>query len=107
MPTGLSISSPSASESGNAISSAAMRHAFTLPAAWLMVEAVIGSSTSKADAKPTEARECVAAHEDGQRARRDGHLREARRRFVACASEACPVDVRRDCSTQLDEVDAR
>src|SRR6185369_16369212 len=58
-------------------------------------------------AKPNDVRECLSAHEEGQTARRAGHLRDARRHFVACSTEACPADVRKDCSTQLDEVDAR
>lgn len=84
-----------------------MSRALAILAAWIVGEAVMASLSTTADAKPNEGRECVAAHEEGQVARRDAHLREARRRFVACASDACPLDVRKDCSAQLDEIDAR
>ncbi len=48
---------------------------------------------------------CLTAHEQGQRARNDGHTGEARRQLVACARPACPALVEKDCSTLLAELE--
>jgi hypothetical protein len=49
---------------------------------------------------------CVAAAEEGQRARKAGKLRDAIERFTACGSDACPRLVRDDCRQWQDELDA-
>ncbi|WP_394842442.1 hypothetical protein LZC95_35905 [Pendulispora brunnea] len=53
-----------------------------------------------------DARACVAAVEQGQILHRDGKLRKAREKFIACARDECPGPVRRDCAHWLSEVDA-
>lgn len=47
---------------------------------------------------------CIAASEQGQRARVAGKLTEAKDRFAVCAREVCPQVVRQDCATWQDEV---
>jgi hypothetical protein len=51
--------------------------------------------------------ECISAHTEGQRLRREGHLLAAREKFVACADESCPALVRKDCSVFDGEVEAQ
>jgi len=53
-----------------------------------------------------DTRACVAAVEQGQVLHRDGKLRQARERFIACARDECPGPVRRDCAHWLADVDA-
>ncbi|WP_394831882.1 hypothetical protein LVJ94_35735 [Pendulispora rubella] len=53
-----------------------------------------------------DARACVAAVEQGQILHRDGKLRRAREKFIACARDECPGPVRKDCAHWLSEVDA-
>jgi hypothetical protein len=48
---------------------------------------------------------CVTAHEEAQRLRQGGKLREAREKLVACAQESCPGMVRADCGPWLNEID--
>lgn len=50
--------------------------------------------------------QCISAAEDGQRLRRGARLRAARDAFIACAREACPGAIARDCKRWLDEVEA-
>ncbi len=50
---------------------------------------------------------CIAAAEDGQKLRDDGHFLSARARFVTCGQEDCPSPVRGDCLKWLDELDKR
>jgi hypothetical protein len=49
---------------------------------------------------------CLAAHEQGQIARKHDKLLDARRAFATCAVDACPKLARDDCSTWLGEVEA-
>jgi hypothetical protein len=55
-------------------------------------------------ARADEAPACIAAHAEGQRERHAGHLSSARDRFVACARDACPELVQKDCAVFLAEV---
>jgi hypothetical protein len=48
---------------------------------------------------------CVTAHEEAQRLRQGGKLREAREKLVACAQDGCPAMVRADCGPWLGEID--
>jgi hypothetical protein len=90
-----------------AVSWAVMGRPGAVLAAWIVGPTLIASPFGIAAAKPNEGRECIIAHETGQSARRTGRLRQARVHFVACASETCPSDVRKECSGQLDDIDAR
>ena len=58
-----------------------------------------GSATSHADGLAS----CLDAHLGGQTLRDAGKLRAARQQFVACAADACPAPVRKDCSQWLQE----
>ncbi len=61
---------------------------------------VLSLAPSASAAKPT-AKECIAAHEEGQdlRGRKKPHA--AREKFVACARAECPVVLRKECADQL------
>jgi hypothetical protein len=48
--------------------------------------------------------ECIAADTDGQTLRLAGSLFAARRRFGACAKDACPEMVRDDCRERIAEI---
>jgi len=49
---------------------------------------------------------CLTAYEQGQRAKMDGRMSEARDKFLQCANEACPAALRPDCAKWLEEADA-
>jgi hypothetical protein len=51
--------------------------------------------------------ECIAASEKGQQLRDDHKLVEAREQFLACARDACPPAVKKDCTDQAAEVEKR
>jgi len=67
---------------------------------------VLGARPAYAQQVHANAARCVRTAEEGQRARAAGQLRDARDRFYACASDACPVVVRQDCGTWASEVTA-
>ncbi|MGH7284692.1 MAG: hypothetical protein ACRELY_24470 [Polyangiaceae bacterium] len=50
---------------------------------------------------------CIAASDDGQKSRDDGHYLRARASFITCAHEACPAQIRSDCLQWLDDVDKK
>jgi hypothetical protein len=54
-----------------------------------------------------DATACIAASEDGQKLRDDGHYLRARASFISCAHEACPAQIRSDCLQWLDDVDKK
>lgn len=49
--------------------------------------------------------QCAQSFEDGQKSRREGKLRDARKQFVVCAADACPEIVAPACAKWLREVD--
>ncbi len=49
---------------------------------------------------------CVAASDQAQTLRDEGKFRAARAQMIACAREACPAIVRRDCEKYLGDLDA-
>jgi hypothetical protein len=75
-----------------------LRAAFTSLAVVLLV-------SSTAAAAPTKKEECIGAFDAGQRARREGHLKQAHESLVACSQKECPAVVRADCSDVLKQVD--
>jgi hypothetical protein len=75
-----------------------------LPALLLLALATTTSSIAYG-AGTADKLACLTAHEQGQRARNDGHTGEARRELVACARPACPALVEKDCSTLLAELE--
>jgi hypothetical protein len=48
---------------------------------------------------------CLDAAEDGQKLRDGGAYRRARERFIACAADECPGEVRKGCVGWLGELD--
>ncbi|MFO0761218.1 MAG: carboxypeptidase-like regulatory domain-containing protein [Byssovorax sp.] len=50
---------------------------------------------------------CLRAADDGQTLRDQGHLLAARERFSACAVQACPRVVRKDCGAWKTDIEAR
>jgi len=71
-----------------------------------------GATTRAARAAPpgdTDAQKqaCADASEQGQELRDQGKLLAARARFLACAAEACPPIVRKDCADWLTDLDER
>jgi len=52
-----------------------------------------------------QAKDCIDAHADGQVLRGQHKLLDARRKFVACVAEGCPLLVQKDCAELLKEVD--
>ena len=49
---------------------------------------------------------CIDASEKGQQARKAGHLREAREKFLVCGAETCPALVKKDCAVWQTELAA-
>lgn len=49
---------------------------------------------------------CIAAAEQSQVQRRDGHLRAAHEKLVVCARDTCPRAIQKDCKRWLGEVEA-
>lgn len=49
--------------------------------------------------------ECIAAFDAGQRARREGHLKQAHESLLVCSQKECPGVLRADCSDVLRQVD--
>ncbi len=58
-----------------------------------------------ARADPGDVRECLNAAEDGQKLRDGGAYVRARERFIACAGDACPGEVRRSCVGWLEQLE--
>jgi hypothetical protein len=50
--------------------------------------------------------QCLSAYEQGQRLRKASRLGEARARFIQCAHDACPSELRGDCGRWLTDVEA-
>ena len=48
---------------------------------------------------------CIAAAEQSQVQRRDGHLRAAHEKLVVCARDTCPRAIQKDCKRWLGEVE--
>lgn len=71
-----------------------------------VVAALFVARSASADV-PAGFAACAADAASGQEARDNAHLIEARKRFAACSSEACPLTIRRDCSEWLAQVNTR
>lgn len=59
-----------------------------------------------AAAEDDDVRECLAAHENGQRLRKRGKLIAAAEQFAVCRRSSCPGVVRADCDRWTDEVES-
>jgi hypothetical protein len=67
----------------------------------LVVASIGAASQARADTK----QQCMAASDDGQQQRDEGHYQRARQAFVKCARDKCPAIVRRDCVKWLADLD--
>jgi hypothetical protein len=54
-----------------------------------------------------EVEACVAASEDGQKLRDEGHYLRAHASFASCGHETCPTEIRAFCVQSMDDVDQR
>jgi hypothetical protein len=61
-------------------------------------------AASAARAAPDKAA-CLSSHEDAQRLRKEGKLREAHEKLLVCAADQCPSLVRGDCALWASEVE--
>jgi type II secretory pathway pseudopilin PulG len=71
--------------------------------------ALAASSAAAAPRRPQQSQQqqqCIAAAESGQQLRSSGKLRDARKAFGPCTSNACAAVIRRDCGRWIDEIDA-
>jgi hypothetical protein len=69
------------------------------------VALLILSSTAKAHAAP-DTSACIAAFDQGQRAKTDRKLRRAQAELLVCTQESCPAVLRADCAGVLRNVQA-
>lgn len=79
----------------------ARTRAFSLAA----LAASLASLPRAAAAAPPTTQACIAAFDDGQRARSDGRLLAARDRLLVCSQKECPGVLREDCAGVLREVE--
>ncbi len=71
----------------------------------LAVVAVLGlASLASVSAAADDKTRCIAASEEGQQQRDAGKYAAARESFAACARDACPTIVRRDCTRWLSDL---
>jgi hypothetical protein len=68
----------------------------------LAVVAVLGGAS---EAFADDRQQCLDAASQGQTLRDDHHLVDARSQFRACAQQACPAVVQRDCAAWLDDIE--
>lgn len=72
---------------------------------WLVVAAASLGAPGVARAQDNKA-SCVDAYEQGQRARKQRSLLQAKEAFLFCSSDSCPTPMHADCLGWLEEVDA-
>jgi hypothetical protein len=67
---------------------------------------IAGSTEARAEVGPSaEVKVCLDASEQGQKLRDGGAYLRARERFIACAAEQCPGEVRKTCVAWLEDLD--
>jgi hypothetical protein len=71
----------------------------------VLLAVVAMAALSTAHARADDKQQCLAASDQGQQMRDDGKYRRAREAFAACARDACPALVRRDCVKWLADLD--
>lgn len=67
----------------------------------LVLLAAHGRASAQSAARKEQVEACAQAAYDGQDDLRYARLLQARTKLVACASDACPLDVREDCARWL------
>lgn len=72
----------------------------------LAAHGLSASSAAAAPSKRRQQQQCISAAETGQQLRSAGKLRDARRAFGPCTSNACASAIRRDCGRWVDEIDS-
>ena len=83
--------------------------AVALGAALALAASASTSASAAAPRRPPQSQQqqqCIAAAESGQQLRSSGKLRDARKAFGPCTSNACAAVIRRDCGRWIDEIDA-
>lgn len=70
---------------------------------FVVSSAIALSLASGAHADPKS--DCIAAADQGQTMRDDGHYRVARQKFVACSQAACPKIVQTSCTQWLHDIE--
>jgi len=71
----------------------------------VLLAVVAMAALSTAHARADDKQQCLAASDQGQQMRDDGKYRRAREAFAACARDACPALVRRDCVKWLADLE--
>ena len=71
----------------------------------MLLAVVATAALSTAHAAADDKQQCLAASDQGQQMRDDGKYRRAREAFAACARDACPALVRRDCVKWLADLE--
>lgn len=71
----------------------------------VLLAVVATAALSTAHAAADDKQQCLAASDQGQQMRDDGKYRRAREAFAACARDACPALVRRDCVKWLADLE--
>lgn len=77
-----------------------------LLACTFVAQGLAASPASAAPSKRRQQQQCISAAETGQQLRSAGKLRDARRAFGPCTSNACASAIRRDCGRWVDEIDS-
>jgi hypothetical protein len=71
-----------------------------------LVVVALASLVAPSSAPADEKSECIAAHEEGQLARRDGRFDRAREAFAICQADACPALIRSRCAEFARDLEA-
>jgi len=71
----------------------------------VLLAVVVSGALSTSRAGADDKQQCLAASDQGQQLRDDGKYRRAREAFSACARDACPALVRRDCMKWLADLE--
>ncbi|AKU94063.1 hypothetical protein AKJ09_00727 [Labilithrix luteola] len=74
-------------------------------AGWMALGAFLAGNTASAANPPDERAECAKLAEDAQAQRTAGKMRAALESLSMCARESCPLVIRRDCTSWVDEVE--
>jgi hypothetical protein len=69
------------------------------------VAAIVGPGEAYAQEPSADVKACLDGAEEGQKLRDGGSYLGARQRFIACAGEQCPGEVRKTCVTWLEDLD--
>jgi hypothetical protein len=77
----------------------------TVPGIGVAAALALSSLSHAVPARADTADECIAAAEQSQPLRRDGKLKAAREKMIACSRPECPAVVRSDCTRWLADVE--